>query len=297
LIQAGFPNLRHIEAIPLPVGAEWSPLTQSERREFRASLGLADSSKMIVYAGRLSVQKNPDLLLLGFKEILKRNPTARLFLLGDIDHLGFPHLGRPAKTDFPGRLTVMIERMALSEQVSFQGPVSQEKLRSYFGACDLHVSLTSHFGEDFGYSIAQGMACGAPTAVTKWGGGLDFSDSGAAMGLPMTSLRGLPLADLDQSLPLLEGMLANNARIPWRKKSLTFAKDQLRGPAVRARWLDLISRMEKDRARPASPLRLSRQAHVFLTRRHRAIALRSETPLFRSTSDPHYLRVLKSYFG
>ncbi|HRV20229.1 MAG TPA: glycosyltransferase family 4 protein [Anaerohalosphaeraceae bacterium] len=54
-----------------------------KRKSFRDQLGITDSDIVIGYAGRLSYEKGPDILLDAFAELIKKNPAFLLVFAGD----------------------------------------------------------------------------------------------------------------------------------------------------------------------------------------------------------------------
>jgi glycosyltransferase involved in cell wall biosynthesis len=204
LIKTFFPQLKlKIFVSPLPVNEEIFNLPELKNKtQLRRRLGLSLQAKIIIYAGRISEQKNIVSLLAVFRELKKSEPLAKLLILGDADEVGVPHFKKKTSRRYIVKISQAISLLNISADVEFRPAVSQTELANYFKACDVHVSLTTHSGEDFGYSIAQGLACGIPTVVTKWGGGVDLSR--ACYGVNVTASAAGPVVDHPAAIRLLK---------------------------------------------------------------------------------------------
>ncbi len=105
-------------------------------------------SVTVLHVGRLSYEKNIDLLLRAFARIAGDYPAARLTIAGDGPD-------REALTRLAGEL-------GLSERVRFTGFVPHEQLPALYQAADLFA--TGSTIETQGLVVLEAMACGLPVA-------------------------------------------------------------------------------------------------------------------------------------
>lgn len=150
--------------------SNYYPLDEAERRAVRAQLGFHPEDKILVYAGRLTLEKNVHTLLRVFSAVRRLVPTARLVVAGlDFD---YPFLEFGAFTfGIKNTLVRAAARLGLSkEQVNFVGHRGADELRALYNIADATVNLTLHHDENFGLSQVEAMACGTPVVGTSWGG-------------------------------------------------------------------------------------------------------------------------------
>lgn len=124
--------------------------------------------KLILYAGRLSAQKNI-LSLLDFAK--NQDEDSHLIICGRFDSLQVPHFKNSQLPSLGSLVSeALLQDSSLSHRISFLSHLPQSDLRNLMAKADAQISLSSHYGEDFGYSICQGLHMGLPTVITKWGG-------------------------------------------------------------------------------------------------------------------------------
>lgn len=171
LVNHLFPNNNRTSVLHYPVASKFRPLKSiADKKELRKKLHLPIGKSLILYAGRISEQKNVTHLL----DLLEQFPKLHLIICGDVDSLGVPHFDNVPKKHLPTILIHEIAKRKLSERIEFRGFLSQDDLVKMMKACDYQISLSAHYGEDFGYSIAQGLACGLKTILSHWGGHLNW---------------------------------------------------------------------------------------------------------------------------
>lgn len=132
------------------------PRCESDRRSLRERLGV-NANGMVVFAGRLSKQKNPDGLLRAWKSAVPSLPTGwKLVLVGD----------GPMR----GELEAFIDSEKLRNTVLLMG--LQSNVESWLGAADVFV-LPSHF-EGLSNSLLEAMSCGLPVVSACVSGSEDI---------------------------------------------------------------------------------------------------------------------------
>ncbi len=150
------------------------------RRTARKAYRATDEEKLLVYAGRISVQKNVDLLLRAFSELCDRSPEKKLRLLiaGHYDNVGckFSSLEVFEGYQFQKIQETLAE---LSEgaraSIEFLGGLGREDLNALYQAADGFVSLSLYHDEDYGMAVAEALAAGAPAVISDWGGYSSFA--------------------------------------------------------------------------------------------------------------------------
>ena len=131
-----------------------APAALPERGKFRAAHGIAGDAKLILFLGRLSEKKSPDLLLQAFAMISRgaRGGNLRLVFAG-------PDEGMKKG------LTQMAERLGVASRVLFCGPLFGEAKWAAYRDADVFVLPSQN--ENFGNSAAEAVAAGTPVLVTE----------------------------------------------------------------------------------------------------------------------------------
>jgi glycosyltransferase involved in cell wall biosynthesis len=132
-----------------------APGSWPERGIFRKELGIAADATLILFLGRLSEKKSPDLLLEAFASLSKEahQKSLRLVFAG------------PDEAGIKGRLTQMAEQLAVTPQVLFTGPIFGEAKWSAYRDADVFVLPSQN--ENFGNTAAESVAAGTPVVVTE----------------------------------------------------------------------------------------------------------------------------------
>ena len=107
-----------------------------------------DGCKMILTVGRVAKEKNLELLLGGFKELIKKEKCAKLLIAGK----------GPAMEEYQ----TLTNEMKLDQNVVFTGFIPDSQLASYYAACDA-FAIASKF-ETQGIAAVEAMASGKPIA-------------------------------------------------------------------------------------------------------------------------------------
>jgi alpha-1,6-mannosyltransferase len=137
----------------VPLGVELGEFSP-ERRDpgLRASLGLEEAQPMLIYVGRLHVEKKPDVVVEAFRN-LPATLGAKLVLLGE-----GPMRERFAEIGDP--------RIVMPGYVS-----DRAKLARWLASADIYV--TAFAQETFGVSIVEAQAAGLPVVGVAAGALLD----------------------------------------------------------------------------------------------------------------------------
>jgi glycosyltransferase involved in cell wall biosynthesis len=135
-------------------GVEEAP-APGKRGAFRAEHGIPPDVKLILFLGRLSQKKSPDLLLRSFA-LLSVQPDAAGV------HLAF--VG-PDEGGWKMRLTEMARELGVATRVHFIRPVFEQAKWAAYRDADVFVLPSQN--ENFGNTAAEAAAAGTPVVVTK----------------------------------------------------------------------------------------------------------------------------------
>jgi glycosyltransferase involved in cell wall biosynthesis len=131
------------------------PATLPARGKFRESLGIPADAKMVLFLGRLSAKKSPELLLEAFAMLPAPaiNDDTRLLFVG------------PDEGGMSARLRQLAERLGVASRVVFCGPLFGVAKWEAYRDADAFVLPSQN--ENFGNTAAEAAAAGTPVVVTE----------------------------------------------------------------------------------------------------------------------------------
>lgn len=137
-------------------------------REVRARYEL-DGTPVAVCISRMVTRKGQDVLIRGWKKVLRRVPEARLFLVGD----------GPSRI----RLEALAAEKGITSSVIFAGQVAEDELPSFYAAGDVFaMPCRSRKGglevEGFGIVFLEAAAVGLPAVAGNSGGAAEAVEHG-----------------------------------------------------------------------------------------------------------------------
>ncbi len=140
----------------------------SESIQLRRDLGLIDK-KVIVSVGRLVHRKGQDFLIQSLPAILEKHPTAHILMVGE----------GPYRKD----LTKLVEKLKLSQSVTFIGRIQYKDLPRYICAGDIFAMpsrsrLAGLEVEGLGIVYLEASSCALPVVAGRSGGAPDAVDEG-----------------------------------------------------------------------------------------------------------------------
>jgi glycosyltransferase involved in cell wall biosynthesis len=149
IVSAGVPS----EKIVLRRNGVERPQKPPKPGRFREARGIVKDAKVILFLGRLSQKKSPDLLLEAFALLCRRMDGAQLLFVG------------PDESGMQSKLARRAEQLGLAAQVRFCGAVfGEEKWSAYR---DADVFVLPSLNENFGNTAAEAAAAGTPVVVTE----------------------------------------------------------------------------------------------------------------------------------
>ena len=158
LVKIGITN--PIEVIPNGVNLE--PFQSEHEPLDRANFGLSPNDIVLIYVGRLGIEKNLSFLLRAFSGVAQAYDNVHLLLVGD----------GPEREN----LHVLASHLEAGARVSFTGFIPYEKLPSYLGLADAFV--TASITEVHPLSVIEAMAAGLPVIGIRSPGISDTIEDG-----------------------------------------------------------------------------------------------------------------------
>lgn len=148
------------EVTVIPTGI---PVPQAiDRDQVRREFGVAPDQQVVLYAGRIAVEKNLGFLLEAMKTVLKQNPRAVLWVVGD----------GPAREEFRRKTS----DLGIGDRVKFFGFIPREDVDRFYAAADLFVFASRT--ETQGLVVSEAMSYGLPAVVVNSGGAAEAVKDG-----------------------------------------------------------------------------------------------------------------------
>ena len=116
-----------------------------------------------LFVGRLESRKGIDALLAAAPEVLRRQPQARLDIVGD------DRIERAEGGTFREAFLARDEIADVAARIAFHGRVEEARLRQHYHDCDVLVAPSRY--ESFGLIYVEGMIYGKPVIGGRGGGG------------------------------------------------------------------------------------------------------------------------------
>ena len=149
-------------------------LIHPPRPEFR-NIGKLGGSETLVYAGRLSPEKNISLLIWTFHYLQKEHfPDLKLKLFGSFDNSAPFDLGRMLDRDYQREIEELVAELEWTTAPEFCGHLAPDEWIECEISDPIYISLSTFIQEDYGVSLAQAQEKGWPSIVTNWGGQADL---------------------------------------------------------------------------------------------------------------------------
>lgn len=175
----------------VPLGVDetvFHPRGPGDRAAARARRDLPLDAPLLLYVGRLNIQKNLHTLLRLFAAVRERAPDAHLCLVGEEDDIALAEFG-VRNTGYVAWLRALAAELGVAGNVTFVEPLFGEELARLYAAADVLVNAGIYHRENFGLAQAEAQACGVPVVCTAWGGFKDVirpGDTGYFMDAVLT---------------------------------------------------------------------------------------------------------------
>ena len=134
-----------------------APTTLPERGLFRRDLKIPQGARLILFLGRLSKKKSPDLLLKSFAGLGSPSATESSGV-----HLAF---AGPDESGMKARLQQMATQLDVLNRVHFSPPLEGDAKWNAYRDADIFVLPSQN--ENFGNTAGEAVATGTPVIVTE----------------------------------------------------------------------------------------------------------------------------------
>ncbi len=132
-----------------------APASWPELGAFRRAHRISDDVRLVLFLGRLSSKKSPDLLLRAFAELSRRSAGIPMTLV----------FAGPDEGGTKEKLAEEAAQLGVRTRVQFVGPVFGELKWAAYRDADVFVLPSQN--ENFGNSAAEAVAAGTPVIVTE----------------------------------------------------------------------------------------------------------------------------------
>ena len=171
ILRKFFGESANIEILPFPY--DDLVFYRSDEYEYarcKHELGISPEEHIVLYAGRVLLEKNLHTSLKVFSVLQSIVPHCHFLIVGEVLNTPFFEFGiHPV--DLGSWLQKLVRRFNIDPQrVRFLGKRTPAELRGLYGAADVTLNLTLHHDENFGLAQVESMACGTPVVGSHWGG-------------------------------------------------------------------------------------------------------------------------------
>jgi glycosyltransferase involved in cell wall biosynthesis len=132
-----------------------SPASLPSRGKFRSAHGMSEQDRLVLFLGRLSAKKSPELLLQAFARLPERIGDNTLMLA----------FAGPDENALQHYLVFAASQLGISSRVKFSGALYGEDKWAAYRDADVFVLPSQN--ENFGNTAAEAVAAGTPVVVTE----------------------------------------------------------------------------------------------------------------------------------
>lgn len=208
--------------------SDFYPLDEASKQSIRATLGFNSEEKILLYSGRITIEKNVHSILKIFSVIQKLIPNSRLIIAGNCMNVPFLEFGAYTP-NISGTLEKLTTKLGIDQdKVRFVGNKERVELCGLYNIADVVINMTLHHDENFGLAQVEAMACGTPVIGTAWGGLKDTivdGETGYKVSTMVTS-SGIKL-NWWEAVEKIVSLLNNDSeRLQLRQKCIDMAHDK-----------------------------------------------------------------------
>lgn len=172
-------SLAHmVEPLFFPVDSGKYFFDPTAKAKARKKWGIPIEDKVILYTGRLSLQKNILRLIREFVTLSENTKqVTHLVFAGTFDDIGAGIFGISTPVGYYfSRVTEALKKIPeqIRNRIHFLGQIGSDELREAYCGADVFSSLSLYHDEDYGMSVAEAMSCGLPCLISDWGGFSSF---------------------------------------------------------------------------------------------------------------------------
>ncbi|MBK9129043.1 MAG: glycosyltransferase [Phycisphaerales bacterium] len=181
-----------IEVVHINVDADWWSPCYATRARIRQAEGVSETMPLIVFAGRLHLDKQPAVLMAALERLAKRGHAFAAWIIGDGPD-------RPA-------VEQRIRRAGLDDRVRLLGTLSPELVRERFRAAD--IFFLPSLWEGIALTLYEAMACGLAVVAADVGGQSELVTPDCGILVP----RSTPEAEAERYAQVLADLIEDSGR-------------------------------------------------------------------------------------
>lgn len=187
-----------------------APESWPQRGSFRLAHGISKDEKLVLFLGRLSAKKSPDLLLRAFAKVSERSTGVPMRLV----------IAGPDERGMKAELDQLASQLGARPKIHFVGPVFGEAKWAAYRDADVFVLPSQN--ENFGNTAAEAVAAGTPVIVTEHCGVASLLADAAGLVVPheasaLAEALGRVLGEPGLHERLAAGCLRVTARLGWEE--------------------------------------------------------------------------------
>jgi glycosyltransferase involved in cell wall biosynthesis len=185
-----------------------SPTSWPDKGKFRKAHNISPEEKIVLFLGRFSAKKSPDLLLKAFAEFSRRSTGISMTLI----------FAGPDEGGMQAELEDVASQLGIRTKTQFAGPIFNEAKWAAYRDADVFVLPSQN--ENFGNTAAEAMAAGTPVIVTEQCGIATLLADEAGLVVPhdataLSNALERVLCEPDLRTRLTAGCTAVTSRLGW----------------------------------------------------------------------------------
>jgi len=163
---------------PSPVNTKMFSASYETRELTRKRLDIKKDDFVIIYAGRISLQKNCILLCREvFKYAKRYKKKIKIILAGVFDDHGVEVFNKYTEEGFfYANWIDFLKTNKLEDNILYVGLKKTFELVQLFNASDCYISLSTYHLDNFGIAPLQALCTGLPAILSHWGGHSSYDD-------------------------------------------------------------------------------------------------------------------------
>lgn len=240
------PTTDLVDFCPFPVNTAEFEFSAPIRDSMRRKLGITSKDLVLLYAGRITQQKNVEKLICELFRLWNRHlSNLKLLICGPFHDMGSPIFGRfrPLNYQYYGYNKLkLFYPSAFSQRIHYLGDLTSAELSQVQLAADSFVSLSTYHDEDFGVAVAEALSSGLPPIITDWAGYSSFDLSkakGAFMPVKLTE-QGI-VFDCTQLEAALKSIDSTKHDLVARKQISTYFSSLYSSETISHKFRDILN--------------------------------------------------------
>lgn len=143
---------------------------RANKAMLRQKYNIPNESFVLLYSGRINIQKNCHLLLSVLREIRKKFDV-HLVLVGFFDNFYISEFSPQSPPDSRATFERLVDSFGLAEHITLlKHQDDPSNLAEILSTANVGINLSTLINENFGFSQVEMQACGIPIICSDWGG-------------------------------------------------------------------------------------------------------------------------------